>query len=56
MDNTIFHQRIGLEKCINVMREPNPYSPGIDFIRQILTTKVNSLAVGVEIFLMAADP
>ena len=33
----------------------NPYSVGIDFRRQILTSKVNPRTVRVKIFLMAAD-
>ena len=34
----------------------NPYRAGIDFSRQNLTTKVDTRAVGVKIFLMAVDP
>ena len=34
----------------------NPYSAGIDFSRQILTTKVDPRTVRVKIFIMAVDP
>ena len=34
----------------------NPYSAGIEFCRQILTTKVDPRTVRVEIFLIAVDP
>ena len=33
----------------------NPFSAGIDFSRQILTTKVYPRTVGVKIFLMVVD-
>ena len=34
----------------------NPYSAGIDFSRQNLTSKVNPRTARVEIFLMVVDP
>ena len=34
----------------------NPYSSGIDFSRQILTTKVDPRAARVKMFVMAVDP
>ena len=34
----------------------NPYSAGIDFRRQILTSKVDPRTVIVKIFMMAVDP
>ena len=34
----------------------NPYSAGIDFIRQILTSKVDSRTVRTKILLMVVDP
>ena len=34
----------------------NPYSAGIDFSRQILTTKVDPRTVRVNIFIMVVDP
>ena len=39
------------------MSQPfNPYSAEIDFIRQILTNKVNPRTVSVNIFIMIVDP
>ena len=34
----------------------NPYSAGIDFSRQNLTTKVDPRTVRIKIFIMAVDP
>ena len=34
----------------------NPYSAGIDFSRQILTSKVDPRTVRVQIFILAVDP
>ena len=34
----------------------NPYSAGIDFRRQILTSKIDPHTVKVKIFIMAVDP
>ena len=34
----------------------NPYSAGIDFRRQIVTSKVDPRTVRIKIFLIAVDP
>ena len=44
--------------CSNLLCDTSfiPYSAGINFSRQILTTKVEPRTVRVDIFLMAVDP
>ena len=37
-------------------RNVNPYRPGIDFSRQILTSKVDPRTESVKMFIMAVDP
>ena len=45
-----------LQQQCNFIFLLNPYSAGIDFSRQILTTKVYPCTVRVKLFIMAVDP
>ena len=45
-----------LDVLVHTASTVNPYSAGIDFSRQNLTTKVDPRAVRVKILLMAVDP
>ena len=48
--------RVVVLVCLKLFQSFNPHSAGIDFRRQILTTKVHPRTVRVKIFLMVVDP